>query len=193
VNLVNISEIIFKQGDNVVHTINSNDLPGINANDNTWALANNNTWTSKLTQGEYTVSVKISGNGGSVAGLSSVTVAVDMVKPDQPTFTFEVALILLSSPIPFQTTEMDKPTAFTDTVISCSVLLPARSVATMVTISLSCTVVSANAIQVRQTDAVGNVSDISKNIARIIVDNTNPIVATMVTISLSCTVVCFSV
>jgi hypothetical protein len=79
VNLVNISEIIFKQGDNVVHTINSNDLPGINANDNTWALANNNTWTSKLTQGE------------------------------------------LSSPIPFQTTEIDKPTAFTDTVISCSV------------------------------------------------------------------------
>jgi hypothetical protein len=33
----------------------------------------------------------------------------------------------------------------------------------------------ANAIQIRQTDAVGNVSDISKNIARIIVDNTNPI------------------
>jgi hypothetical protein len=52
-----------------------------------------------------------------------------------------LALILLSSPIPFQTTEIDKPTAFTDTVISCSVLLPARSVATMVTISLSCTVV----------------------------------------------------
>jgi hypothetical protein len=129
---------IFKQGDNVVRTINSNDLPGINANDNTWASANNNTWTSNLTQGEYTVSVKISGNGGTVAGLSSVTVAVDMDKPDQTTFTFEDTL---SSPIPFQTSEIDQPAAFTDTVISCSVLLPARSVATMVTISLSCTVV----------------------------------------------------
>jgi hypothetical protein len=49
--------------------------------------------------------VKISGNGGSVAGLSSVTVAVDMVKPDQPTFTetvyspwvsFEVQVLLLA-------------------------------------------------------------------------------------------------
>jgi hypothetical protein len=95
-------------------------------------------------------------------------------------------LILLSSPIPFQTIEVDKlvsinaPTtttvydaqatnldggtidegitysikgtnadkysitvdklvSFTDIVISCSALLPARSEATMVTISLSCT------------------------------------------------------
>jgi hypothetical protein len=32
----------------------------------------------------------------------------------------------------------------------------------------------ANAIQVRQTDAVGNVSDIGKNTLRIVVDNTDP-------------------
>jgi hypothetical protein len=31
-----------------------------------------------------------------------------------------------------------------------------------------------NAIQVRQTDAGGNVSDISKNTLRIVVDNTDP-------------------
>jgi hypothetical protein len=37
------------------------------------------------------------------------------------------------------------------------------------------TTYEANAIQIRQTDIAGNVSDISKNIARIIVDNTNPI------------------
>jgi hypothetical protein len=30
-------------------------------------------------------------------------------------------------------------------------------------------------LYLQETDAVGNVSDISKNIARIIVDNTNPI------------------
>jgi hypothetical protein len=34
------------------------------------------------------------------------------------------------------------------------------------------TTYAANAIQVRQTDAVGNVSDIGKNTLRIIVDNT---------------------
>jgi hypothetical protein len=33
----------------------------------------------------------------------------------------------------------------------------------------------ANAIQVRQTDAGGNVSDIGKNTLRIVVDNTDPI------------------
>jgi hypothetical protein len=39
------------------------------------------------------------------------------------------ALILPSSPIPFQVTEVDKIALFTDTVISCSVSLPATSVA----------------------------------------------------------------
>jgi hypothetical protein len=36
------------------------------------------------------------------------------------------------------------------------------------------TTYAANAIQVRQTDAVGNVSDTGKNTLRIVVDNTDP-------------------
>jgi hypothetical protein len=51
-----------------------------------------------------------------------------------------LALSLLSSPIPLRTTEVDKPIIFTDTVIGCSASLPATSVATMVTVSLSCAV-----------------------------------------------------
>ncbi len=176
VNLVNISEIIFKQGDNVVHTINSNDLPGINANDNTWALANNNTWTSKLTQGEYTVSVKISGNGGSVAGLSSVTVAVDLVKPDQPTFTFEDTGLLnndgitSNGVITINNLEVGATLQYSTNGDNGFVNSTGNSF--MLTNNA---IYETNAIQIRQIDAFGNVSDISKNASRIVVDSTGPI------------------
>jgi hypothetical protein len=58
VTSINISAIVFKQGNTVAHIINSN-LPKINVNDSTWTLENNDTWTSKLTQGEYTVTVSL--------------------------------------------------------------------------------------------------------------------------------------
>jgi hypothetical protein len=52
----------------------------------------------------------------------------------------------------------------------------------------------ANAIQIKQTDAVGNVSDIGKNTLRIVISCSVSLpatsVATMVTVSLSCTNVC---
>jgi hypothetical protein len=34
----------------------------VDANDNTWTLDNSDTWASKLTQGDYTVIVNLSGN-----------------------------------------------------------------------------------------------------------------------------------
>jgi hypothetical protein len=37
------------------------------------------------------------------------------------------------------------------------------------------TTYEANAIQIRQTSAAGNISDIGKNTLRIVIDNTNPI------------------
>ena len=61
---------------------------GINASGNTWTLANDSTWTSKLTQGDYTVTVNLSGNSGNVTDSSSITTAIDTVKPAQPTFDF---------------------------------------------------------------------------------------------------------
>jgi hypothetical protein len=70
VTSINISAIVFKQGNTVAHIINSN-LPKINVNDSTWPLENN-------------------------------------------------------------------VVSFTDTVISRSALLPATSVATIVTVSLLC-------------------------------------------------------
>jgi hypothetical protein len=81
VTSINISSIVFKQGDAIVHTIGAN-LLSVNANDNTWTLDNSNTWTSKLTQGDYTIIVNLSGNdnGVGVTGLSSITTAVDTVK-----------------------------------------------------------------------------------------------------------------
>jgi uncharacterized phosphosugar-binding protein len=125
---------------------------------------NDNPWTSKLTQGDYTVTVNLSGDrtGVNVTGLNSITTAVDIVKPAQRTFDFvdtgldndnitnngvitvnnlevvvaaiSLALILLSSPILLQAIEVEKLNSFTDTVISCSVSLPAVSVATIVTL-----------------------------------------------------------
>jgi hypothetical protein len=83
----NISSIVFKQGD-TIHTI-SNNLPSVDANDNTWTLDNNDTWTSQLTQGDYKVTVNLSGSSGSVTDSSSTTTtAVDTVKPDQPAFDY---------------------------------------------------------------------------------------------------------
>jgi hypothetical protein len=42
VTSLNISSIVFKQGDAIVHTIGAN-LLSVNANDNTWTLDNSNT------------------------------------------------------------------------------------------------------------------------------------------------------
>jgi hypothetical protein len=86
VTSISISSIVFKRGDTLVHTIDSS-LPTINAN-NTWALNNNDTWTSQLTQGDYTVTVNLSANGGGVTSVNSITAAVDITKPVQPTFDF---------------------------------------------------------------------------------------------------------
>jgi hypothetical protein len=68
----------------------SANLQSVNTSDNTWTLGNSDTRTSKLTQGDYTVTVNLSGNGNGVGvtGLSSITTAVDTVKPAQPTFDF---------------------------------------------------------------------------------------------------------
>jgi hypothetical protein len=55
VTSISISSIAFKQGNTAIHTI-SNNLPSVNS-DNTWTLGNDSTWTSKLTQGDYTVTV----------------------------------------------------------------------------------------------------------------------------------------
>jgi hypothetical protein len=60
-----------------------------------------------------------------------VTVPMIATVPLKVVASISLALILLSSPMPLQTTEVDKPITFTDTVISCYVLLPATSVATM--------------------------------------------------------------
>jgi hypothetical protein len=87
VNSISNSRIVFKQGNIEIHTI-SNNLPSLNAIDNTWTLANDSTWTSKLTQGDYTVTVNLSGNSGNVTDSSAITTAIDTVKPAQPVFSF---------------------------------------------------------------------------------------------------------
>jgi hypothetical protein len=61
VTSINISSIVFKKGNDVVHTISAN-LPSVDANDNPWTLDNSDTWASQLTQGDYTVIVNLSGN-----------------------------------------------------------------------------------------------------------------------------------
>jgi hypothetical protein len=67
-----------------------------------------------------------------------VTASMIATVPFKVTVAISLALILSSLPIPPQITEVDKLVSFTDTVISCSALLPATSVATIVTVSLLC-------------------------------------------------------
>ncbi len=175
VTSINISSIVFTQGGTAIHTI-SNNIPSVDS-DNTWTLANDNTWTSKLTQGDYTVTVNLSGdrNGANVTGLNSITTAVDTVKPAQPTFDFV-------------DTGLDNDNITNNGVITVNNLEVGATwqysisgdngfvdgTGNNFTLADNATY-AANAIQVRQTDAVGNVSDIGKNTLRIVVDNTGPI------------------
>ena len=87
VTSISISSIVFKKDNTDIHTI-SNNLPKINS-DNTWTLDNDDTWTSKLTQGNYTIIVNLSGNDSNVTDSSSITTTIDTVKPDQPVYSLE--------------------------------------------------------------------------------------------------------
>ncbi|CAC9549109.1 hypothetical protein [uncultured Gammaproteobacteria bacterium] len=176
VTSINISSIVFKQGDTAIHTI-SNNLPSVNS-DNTWTLGNDSTWTSKLTQDDYTVIVNLSGNdnGVGVTGLSSITTVVDTVKPDRPIFDFVDTGLLNNDGITNNSLitaydlevgatwqySISDDNGFVDGTGSNFTLANNTSY-------------EINAIQIKQTDAVGNVSDIGKNTLRIVVDNTDPI------------------
>ena len=173
VNSIRISGIVFKQND-TVYRIDSN-LPSVDANDNTWTLDNSDTWASQLTQGDYTVIVNLSGNGGSITDSSSITTTIDIVKPDQPAFDFvDTGLsnndgITSNGVITVGNLEAgitwgystNGGTSFTNGINS--------------SFTLNEGTYEANAIQIRQIDAVGNVSDISKITSPIIVDTTDPI------------------
>ena len=99
VTSINISSIVFKQGD-TIHTI-SNNLPSVDANDNTWTLDNNDTWTSQLTQGDYTVTVNLSGNSGSVTDSSSTTTtAVDTVNQINQHLTLQIQVCQTTMALP---------------------------------------------------------------------------------------------
>ena len=174
VTSINISSIVFKKGNDVVHTISAN-LPSVDANDNTWTLDNSDTWASQLTQGDYTVIVNLSGNGGSITDSSSITTTIDIAKPDQPAFDFvDTGLsnndgITSNGVITVSNLEAgitwgystNGGTSFTNGINS--------------SFTLNEGTYEANAIQIRQIDAVGNVSDISKITSPIIVDTTDPI------------------
>ena len=174
VTSINISSIVFKQGNTTVHTISAN-LPSVNASDNTWTLANDSTWTSKLTQGDYTVTVNLSGNGGNVTGLSSITTAVDTVKPAQPTFTLEDTGLLDSDGITnngvITVNGLEVGATWQYSISGDNGFVDGTG--NSFTLADNATY-AVNAIQVRQTDAVGNVSDISKNTSPIVIDTTDP-------------------
>ncbi|CAC9562575.1 hypothetical protein [uncultured Gammaproteobacteria bacterium] len=174
VTSINISSIVFKQGNTTVHTISAN-LPSVNASDNTWTLANDSTWTSKLTQGDYTVTVNLSGNGGNVTGLSSITTAVDTVKPAQPTFTLEDTGLLDSDGITnngvITVNGLEVGTTWQYSISGDNGFVDGTG--NSFTLANNATY-AVNTIQVRQTDAVGNVSDISKNTSPIVIDTTDP-------------------
>ncbi|SHE22239.1 Flagellar hook-length control protein FliK [Bathymodiolus brooksi thiotrophic gill symbiont] len=174
VTSISISSIAFKQGNTAIHTI-SNNLPSVNS-DNTWTLGNDSTWTSKLTQGDYTVTVYLSGNGGSVTDSNSITTAIDTVKPAQPAFSFEDTGLLNNDGISnngvITINNLEVNATWQYSISGDNGFVDGTG--SSFTLANN-TIYVANAIQVRQTDAAGNVSDIGKNALRIVVDNTGPI------------------
>jgi len=101
-----ITSIVFKQGDAVIYTIDSS-LPVINETDKTWALANDDTWISKLTDGDYTVAVNLSGDNASIGLGVSTAITVDMVIPMA---TMAKARVLVSGEVSVMSSE--KGTAY---------------------------------------------------------------------------------
>ncbi len=174
VTSINISSIVFKQDDTIAHTISAN-LPSVNTSDNTWTLDNNDTWTSKLTQGDYTITINLSGNNGSVTDSSSITTAVDIAKPAQPVFSFVDTGLLNNDGITnngvITVNNLEVGATWQYSISSDGFVNGTGSSFTLA----NNTTYEANAIQVRQTDVAGNVSDIGKNTLRIVVDNTGPI------------------
>ena len=174
VTSISISSIAFKQGNTAIHTI-SNNLPSVNS-DNTWTLGNDSTWTSKLTQGDYTVTVYLSGNDGNVTDSNSITTAIDTVKPAQPAFSFEDTGLLNNDGITnngvITINNLEVNATWQYSISGDNGFVDGTG--SSFTLANN-TIYVANAIQVRQTDAAGNVSDIGKNALRIVVDNTGPI------------------
>jgi hypothetical protein len=174
VNSISIRSIVFKQGNTDIHTI-SNNLPKINS-DNTWTLGNDDTWTSKLTQGDYTVTVNLSGNGVNVTNPSLIAITVDRDKPAQPAFSFEDTGSLNNDGITsngvITISNLESNATWQYSVNGGNDFIDGTG--SSFTLANNTTYV-ANAIQIKQTDAVGNVSDIGKNTLRIVVDNANPI------------------
>ncbi|OJA02969.1 hypothetical protein, partial [Bathymodiolus thermophilus thioautotrophic gill symbiont] len=78
---LNITSIVFKQNNAVVHTINTA-LPVIN--NNTWTLDHDNAWASKLVDGNCTVVVNLSANSGGITGQGEAVVVIDIVAPVTP-------------------------------------------------------------------------------------------------------------
>ena len=171
---INISSIVFKQGNTAIHTI-SNNLPSVNS-DNTWTLGNDSTWTSKLTQGDYTVTVYLSGDDGNVTDSNSITTAIDTVKPAQPAFSLEDTGLLNNDGISnngvITINNLEVNATWQYSISGDNGFVDGTG--SSFTLANN-TIYVANAIQVRQTDAAGNVSDIGKNALRIVVDNTGPI------------------
>ncbi|SGZ76788.1 Flagellar hook-length control protein FliK [Bathymodiolus thermophilus thioautotrophic gill symbiont] len=174
INSIVITSITFKrEGTDTTYTLDANLLPSIN-DDNTWTLVNNDTWTSQLENGNYIVTVKLSGNDGNVTGQEIVrAVTIDKIAPTMPTFDFTDTGLLgdgitkngvitvgnLQSGITWQYS-INHGTSFTNGEGSSFTLAEGTYVR--------------KDIQVRQTDVVGNVS-IASNIAPIVVDATSPV------------------
>ncbi|AYQ55811.1 alpha integrin [Bathymodiolus thermophilus thioautotrophic gill symbiont] len=176
VSSISVSSIVFKQGDTTVHVITTN-LPAIV--NNTWALANNSAWTSKLTQGDYTVTINLAGKNSDnqdVTGVDSTTIKVDMAPPVQPTFILADDTGALDD---------DKVTKIgTITVASLEEGATWQystnggtnwTNGTGTSFTLAEGTHAIDAIQVKQTNIAGNVSSVVKNAGAIVVDTSNPL------------------
>ncbi|CAB5499863.1 hypothetical protein formerly called flagellar hook-length control protein FliK, partial [Bathymodiolus thermophilus thioautotrophic gill symbiont] len=178
VSSISVSSIVFKQGDTTVHVITTN-LPAIV--NNTWALDNNSAWTSKLTQGDYTVIVNLAGKGASnqdVTGLNSITTKIDITQPAQPTFTLTNDTGVLNSDGVTNNGMMTVAGLESDATWQYSTNGGTNwTNGTGTSFTLAEGTHAIDAIQVKQTNVVGNVSSVVKNAGAIVVDTLDPLFA----------------
>ncbi|SGZ91413.1 Flagellar hook-length control protein FliK [Bathymodiolus thermophilus thioautotrophic gill symbiont] len=178
VSSISVSSIVFKQGDTTVHVITTN-LPAIV--NNTWTLANNSAWTSKLTQGDYTVIVNLAGKGASnqdVTGLNSITTKIDITQPAQPTFTLTNDTGVLNSDGVTNNGMMTVAGLESDATWQYSTNGGTNwTNGTGTSFTLAEGTHAIDAIQVKQTNVVGNVSSVVKNAGAIVVDTLDPLFA----------------
>ena len=168
---LSITSIVFKQNNTIVYVVNIA-LPVIN--NNIWALGHDDAWASKLVDGNCTVVVNLSANSGSVTGQGETVVVIDITAPVTPGLNF-IDTGLSDDGITKNNTitvgDLEAGVTWQYSVNSGANFIEGEGNS----FTLDEGAHAQNTIQIKQTDAAGNVSSVTVNASTIIVDTTDPL------------------